>query len=490
MALSNPYAKKRPRSTNINNDNEESATRSSSSWVYRPSTSIKQGTYTTNSSYGVTTTSTGGSSGGIRNTYQPSTRLVGSNVVSDRDCAALAEPPNIISTKAVTTIGNEQKRLDHSFNCMNTTTTSSRPRSCASTVNMMNANLKQIMTNPALNSSSAIGTIGPAVETVSNPAPIQKPSPNPYLKKQKQYHPSNKQRMSQASVMKRPSPQHSSSINHAVTSMNLPEFPLAVGKPSSRRIVGIAYLRPESWTATSNATGTQINTVTSSVKATPTISHEAHLPSQQQHTQQQETPMDGLPSELFYSSEDVKPINDAYRLKLIQNAQLSSPLLNGWILYPHQKKAVVRSLTMRRMILALDMGLGKTCIGAVWSMAFKRTYEKLKIFVICPVSLKEEWKRTAQEKVGLQVEEETSGKKKTKKKSTTGALSKQEADDDDDDCDNDDGLKLRICSWAKIPTEVESHVKHFVVCCDEAHSMQSTQAQRTRDILTLVEDKR
>lgn len=190
--------------------------------------------------------------------------------------------------------------------------------------------------------------------------------------------------------------------------------------------------------------------------------------------------MEGLPNELSYGPGDVKPINDSFRLKLIQNAEVAKPLLNGWTLYPHQKKAIIRSLTMRRMILALDMGLGKTLIGAVWSKAFKKTFSDLKIFVVCPVTLKEEWKRTAFEQVGLQVEDETK-KKKGKKKS------------DDDEMDNDevdDGLRLRICSWAKVPAEVDPAVKHFVLVCDEAHSMQSTEAQRTRDVLTLVKDKR
>lgn len=185
--------------------------------------------------------------------------------------------------------------------------------------------------------------------------------------------------------------------------------------------------------------------------------------------------MAGLPRELAYSPDDVKPITDEYRLKLIQNAELQKPLLNGWSLYKHQRKAIIRSLTMRRMILALDMGLGKTLIGAVWAKAFKRTYDNLKVFVVCPVSLKEEWKRTAEDKVGLKVEPEKSTSKK------------QNASDDDDD---DDGLSLQICSWAKVPKEVDRSAEHFVVCCDEAHSMQSTTAQRTKDILDLVKDKR
>jgi SNF2 family DNA or RNA helicase len=194
-----------------------------------------------------------------------------------------------------------------------------------------------------------------------------------------------------------------------------------------------------------------------------------------------------LPREISYTPDEVKPIQDEYRMLLIKNAKLSAPLKNGWTLFPHQKKAIVRALTMRRMILALDMGLGKTLIGAVWSKAFKETFGlgKLKVYIICPVSLKEEWRRTAEEKVGLMVQEEKS-KAKSKKSTKNKKIVAKDKINEDEELD----LKVSICSWAKVPTQVESHIEHFVVCCDEAHAMQSTQAQRTKDVLNLVDDKR
>ena len=194
-----------------------------------------------------------------------------------------------------------------------------------------------------------------------------------------------------------------------------------------------------------------------------------------------------LPREISYTPDEVKPIQDEYRMMLIKNAKLSAPLKNGWTLFPHQKKAIVRALTMRRMILALDMGLGKTLIGAVWSKAFTETFGrgKLKVYIICPVSLKEEWRRTAVDKVGLMVQDEKS-KQKNKKSTKNKEIVTRDKNNGDDELD----LKVSICSWAKVPTQVESHIEHFVVCCDEAHAMQSTQAQRTKDVLNLVDDKR
>lgn len=67
---------------------------------------------------------------------------------------------------------------------------------------------------------------------------------------------------------------------------------------------------------------------------------------------------ESLPPPLRFSPDMVKPIDDELRTSLVQNASLNQPLQNGWHLYGHQKRAILRGLVMRRMILALDMGLG------------------------------------------------------------------------------------------------------------------------------------
>ena len=83
-----------------------------------------------------------------------------------------------------------------------------------------------------------------------------------------------------------------------------------------------------------------------------------------------------------------------------------------------------------------------------------------------------EWKRTAESATGLRVEDESHSK-----------VCASEVDDDS-------LLDMKICSWAKVPTDVDRSVARFVVICDEAHSMQSMQAARTRDTLQLVQRER
>jgi hypothetical protein len=193
----------------------------------------------------------------------------------------------------------------------------------------------------------------------------------------------------------------------------------------------------------------------------------ASMPASQNHQGQGSRPSsshgqpansNGLPPPLNYAPQRVQPANDEYRSLLVKNANLSAPLLNGWTLFPHQKKAILRSLLMRRFILALDMGLGKTLIGCVWAKAFQQTFEDLKIIVVCPVSLKKEWKRTAEEATGLQVSD-----------------------------DGDESADVQIFGWSKTPSQVSNAVTKYVVVFDEAHSMQSMTTARTKAALKLVQ---
>ena len=90
--------------------------------------------------------------------------------------------------------------------------------------------------------------------------------------------------------------------------------------------------------------------------------------------------------------------------------------------------------------------------------------ERLKVIVICPVSLKAEWQRTAEQATSLQVQSK-------------------------DACDWTT-TDVCIASWAKIPAVPSSHdstaVTKYVVIADEAHSMQNMVSTRTQDALKLM----
>lgn len=163
-----------------------------------------------------------------------------------------------------------------------------------------------------------------------------------------------------------------------------------------------------------------------------------------------------LPKKLqFNPHSNVPAAVDEDRRELVKHAALASPLDNGWKLFSHQKRAVLFGLKQRRSILALDMGTGKTIIGCVWAKAFQRTFD-CRIVILCPVSLKENWERTAVDATGLTVE---SAK-------VSGHVS--------------------IASWASVPSPMPGK---YVVVADEAHSMQSMAAKRTQQTLLLMDHR-
>jgi len=168
-----------------------------------------------------------------------------------------------------------------------------------------------------------------------------------------------------------------------------------------------------------------------------------------------------LPPNIVYSPKRILPVEDDYRQLLIKNANISETLPNGWKLLPHQKLALLRGFKMRRLVLAYDMGLGKTLIACVWAKSFKKTFEELKVFIIAPISLHGEWEKTAREATEMPSVRET-----------------------------DNPMDMEMVSWAKIPPRPHPSISKFVVVCDEAHSIQSMNSARTKDTLKLVGDKR
>ena len=136
--------------------------------------------------------------------------------------------------------------------------------------------------------------------------------------------------------------------------------------------------------------------------------------------------------------------------RLIEAAAVDAPLSNGRTLYTHQKNAVkwalnqIQSTDLRGVILALDMGVGKTLAGLTISKAYQKVFN-IPVFVICPASLKVNWQREA-EMVEVPVE---------------------------------------IFSWAKIPMPLET--QEYVVIFDECHFAQAGQkSKRGRDFLALA----
>lgn len=268
--------------------------------------------------------------------------------------------------------------------------------------------------------------------------------------------------------------------------------------------------------STTSSSPSKSSSVVSNDTATTTTGAPKHdlsttTKQQQQPTTSSTKKKSALPPlypELQYDPSRILPITDDDTESLIENAQLDQRLLNGWTLYDHQKEGVLRALRMRRLILAFDMGLGKTIIGCVWAKAFVRTFVGMKVFVIAPVSLHEDWRRTALGATGLNVDCGTKKKKNKKKKETVGKKNEPSSEDyyatgkkrkskkkkveeeEEDTPPEDDEPDIYIYSWSNVSAYKEvinDCTEGYVVICDEAHNMQSMTSQRTKDALKLMQ---
>ena len=149
----------------------------------------------------------------------------------------------------------------------------------------------------------------------------------------------------------------------------------------------------------------------------------------------------------------------------------------------------------------------------------------MKVFVIAPVSLRDDWTRTATEATGLvldmgdtkkkskkrgkakkkkkktKVDEETvTGKRRRKAKKVESDIEESDDDIEDDDSDDDESLTdntsnnidMYIYSWSKISDykNVINDIDDYVVIADEAHSMQSMSSKRTEEALKLMSPKK
>jgi superfamily II DNA or RNA helicase len=128
---------------------------------------------------------------------------------------------------------------------------------------------------------------------------------------------------------------------------------------------------------------------------------------------------------------------------MIRAADLDSPLPNGWTLFQHQKDAVMDCIKQGRVIMAFDMGLGKTLISLLWAKAVASVIPGCATVVIVPCTLIETWRREAT-MLGFDVYGH-------------GVLASR--------------FSITIHSWAKIPTPAEVGRK-FLLIADEAHAMQ------------------
>ena len=145
------------------------------------------------------------------------------------------------------------------------------------------------------------------------------------------------------------------------------------------------------------------------------------------------------------AAQAAKRNEDAFTEEAIARlGDLGQPLKDGKVLFEHQKEAVVHLVQSRRVILAHDMGTGKSRVALV---AAKKLSEVTgyPIKVICPANLKSNWQAESR------------------------AV----------------WVPIQLHSWAKVPKPEDG--QRFILIADEAHYAQSMRSARTKAFLDLAD---
>lgn len=146
-------------------------------------------------------------------------------------------------------------------------------------------------------------------------------------------------------------------------------------------------------------------------------------------------------------------------------AQLDLPLPKGRELLGFQKAGIQYCIAHNNVLLGDEMGLGKTvqAIAAI-NADRKGRVGNYRVLIICPASLRANWKRELETWLAVRMYIET-------------------------DCPSDDGITILSYEGAKKHWNMLMNISWDILIVDEAHFCKNGRAQRTRAILG-YEDKR
>lgn len=94
--------------------------------------------------------------------------------------------------------------------------------------------------------------------------------------------------------------------------------------------------------------------------------------------------------------EVIEKVEAAFEIKMLESLQKAyspdfSPIKAE--LYPYQKEGILFALFRKTAVIADEMGLGKTVQAIGAAILKKRIFDFTKTLIICPASLKEQWKK-------------------------------------------------------------------------------------------------
>lgn len=221
-------------------------------------------------------------------------------------------------------------------------------------------------------------------------------------------------------------------------------------------------------------------------------------------------PFERCASGIFGSYAEYEKINTTFKIKNSNNSTISSLKASKTLFRAYQFKPLLKFLDSpnRRLLVADEVGLGKTIEAGHVMMELKARRELRNVLIVCPKSLQEKWKEELLEKFGLSFHIYDSSKDLIadleERRGNVCAIVNYEKirmkrDDEDDDEENSNGNEKKKNKKKKREKDPKKNFIDFLslkggsfslVICDEAHKMRnsSTQTYKGAEIVLSLAD--
>lgn len=194
-------------------------------------------------------------------------------------------------------------------------------------------------------------------------------------------------------------------------------------------------------------------------------------------------PFDCSKSGLFGSYADFSKINTTFKIQNSNNSTISSLKASKTLFRAYQFKPLLKFLNSptRRILVADEVGLGKTIEAGHVMLELKARKELGNVLIVCPKSLQHKWKAELLEKFGLDfkiyqttqdlIDDLSSGAK------TVRAIVNYERIRLKENKDDDKEAKQRKKPVNLIDYMIENPCRFSMVLCDEAHKLRNSNTQ-------------
>ena len=194
-------------------------------------------------------------------------------------------------------------------------------------------------------------------------------------------------------------------------------------------------------------------------------------------------PFERCKSGIFGSYSDYSRKNTTFKIKNSNNSTISSLKASRTLFRAYQFKPLLKFLNSpnRRLLVADEVGLGKTIEAGHIMLELKARKELRNVLIVCPKSLQEKWKAELYEKFGLTFKIIDTAKELINdlnaKTGTVRAIVNYEKIRGRKSKGKEDGTKKGKMPNTLIEYLMEHPQRFSMVLCDEAHKMRNRETQ-------------